>query len=113
MQDSDWSRALRGWLEGWLGVRPTRTCGTDEASRDRYGESLANAGFQVAETSVDYTDDLDVERIVGGVFSSLSADQLPPQEERSAVAERIRTAVEPHGPFLERVRVTILIGRIA
>jgi hypothetical protein len=31
LQDSPWSRALRGFLEQWLGSPATSTCGTDDA----------------------------------------------------------------------------------
>ncbi len=112
LQDSGWSRALRRWLEHWLGTRLVNTCGADEATQDRYCESLATAGFQVAKTSVGYTDELDGERIVGGLYSALSAAQLPAIEQRSVLAEEIRKVVEPHRPFVEQVHIAIIIGHI-
>jgi SAM-dependent methyltransferase len=113
LQDTDWSRALRDTLERWMDTKLTRTCGTDEPSRRRYADALAAAGFQVAMDSVDYTDTLDLDRIVGGVYSALSVDQLPAPERRPHFAELIRRALAPHAPFTEHVQVTLLTGRWA
>jgi hypothetical protein len=111
LQDSGWSRALRGYLEGWMGTKLSRTCGTDEASRRRYGASLAAAGYDVRSTSVEYSAELDLEHVIGGVYSAMSVDQLPTAEERPAFADQVRGALAPHAPFVEHVRVAILTGR--
>lgn len=113
LQDTAWSHALRGHMEGWLGTTVTRTCGTDDHSRQRYGDSLVTAGFAVQETSVEYADELDVENIVGGVYSALPVDRLPAPQHRPQFAEQVRDAVEPHRPFIEHVRVTVLLGCVA
>jgi len=113
LQDTGWSRALRGCLEEWFGERLTNPCGTDEASRQRYGDGLAAAGYAVSSTGVEYTDGLDLDRIVGGVYSAVSVDRLPPPDRRPDFAERIRRALEPHAPFTEHVRVAILSGLAA
>ncbi|HEX4701658.1 MAG TPA: class I SAM-dependent methyltransferase, partial [Pseudonocardiaceae bacterium] len=113
LQDSDWSRALRETLQHWMGTRLTRTCGTDEQSQRRYADALTASGFQVATDSVDYTDTLDMDRIVGGVYSALSVDRLPAPEQRPQFAELIRGALAPHAPFTEHVHVTLLTGRTA
>lgn len=110
LQESPWSRALRQHMEGWLGTRLTATCGTDDDSRARYAESLAAAGFAVRTSSVDYSMELGIEQIVGGIFSALSVDQLPSPEERPGFADAVRDALEPHGPFTEHVHVSILLG---
>ncbi len=112
LQDSDWSRALLDWMEQWLGVRPVHPCGTDEASQRRYRDSLAAAGFDVSQAVVEYAGELDLDQIVGGVYSALRADQLPPLAERPEIAEQIRLALEPHAPFTEHVRVAMLTGRV-
>ncbi|MFJ2032425.1 hypothetical protein [Streptosporangium sp. NPDC087985] len=112
LQDTAWSQALRGCLEQWFGQKPTRTCGTDDPSRRRYRDSLAAAGFEVSETSVDYTDELDLDQIVGGVYSALPVDKLPAPDRRPLFAEQIRRTLEQHQPFTEHVRVAVLIGRI-
>ncbi|TQM83825.1 methyltransferase family protein [Saccharothrix saharensis] len=108
LQDADWSRALRAFLEEWLGAPAGGACGTDEESRSRYRRSLADAGFRVDVHGVDYTDTLDVESVVGGVLSALPADRLP--ADRPTFADRIRRALEPHAPFTEHVHVTVLTG---
>jgi ubiquinone/menaquinone biosynthesis C-methylase UbiE len=112
LQDSGWSRALRGCLEEWLGKRLTSTCGTADADRLRYGDSMTAAGFEVRSDDVEYTDTLDVTRIVGDVCSALSVDQLPTPSRRPDFAEGIRVALAPHAPYTEHIRVPVLTGRI-
>jgi len=112
LQDSAWSRALRGCLEQWLGGKLSQTCGTDSASQQRYRDSLIAAGFDVDETSIDYTDEMNLEQIVGSVYSAFSADQLPAADQRPIFAEQVRRAVQPETRFLEHIRVTILSGRV-
>jgi SAM-dependent methyltransferase len=111
-QDTPWSRALRGWLEQWLGTKASAPCGTDEESQRRYRDSLAGTGFDVTATSIDYTDELSLDQIVGGIYSALPASRLPAPERRPDLAEQIRQAVQPHAPFTEHVHVAILAGRI-
>ncbi|MFD9888782.1 class I SAM-dependent methyltransferase [Amycolatopsis sp. NPDC059027] len=112
LQATPWSRALRDVLEGWLGTRLTRTCGTDEVSRERYRAELAAAGYQVDVRTIEYAGDLDVDTIVGGVFSAMSVDRLPAPERRAEFAARVREALAPHMPFVESVRVRLLTGRV-
>ncbi len=109
--DNAWSRALRGFLEQWRGGKLTDACGTDDASQQRYRDSLAAAGFEVTETSVEYTGELDLEHLVGGLCSALPAHRLPPPDQRSAFAEQVGRALEPCTRFTERVRVRMLLGR--
>lgn len=52
-----------------------------------------------------------LEQIIGGVYSALSVDQLPTLDQRPLFAERIRQALEPHAPFIEHVRVAMLMGK--
>jgi ubiquinone/menaquinone biosynthesis C-methylase UbiE len=112
LQDSAWSRALRGCLEQWLGGKLTQTCGTDSASQRRYRDCLIAAGFDVDETSVDYTDEMNLEQLVGGVYSAFSVDQLPAADQRPLFAEQVRRAVHPETRFREHIRVTMLTGRV-
>ncbi len=42
--------------------------------------------------------------------SAMSPEQLPPPASRPGFADRVRRAIEPHGPVVERVRVRILTG---
>jgi ubiquinone/menaquinone biosynthesis C-methylase UbiE len=110
LQDSPWSRALRGLLEQWLDTTLTNACGTDEASQQRYRDIMTAAGFGVTETSFEYTDDLDLEHLVGSLYSALPVQRLPPADQRAGFTEQVRRAVAPHGPFTEPVRVRMLLG---
>jgi ubiquinone/menaquinone biosynthesis C-methylase UbiE len=111
LQDNTWSHALRHVLEQRLGRTLTHACGSDDASQQRYRHSLAAAGFQVHHTSVDYTDEIDLDHLIGGVYSAFSLDQLPKPDQRPPFAEQIRHALHPQMRFTEHVRVAIIIGR--
>ncbi|WP_300612400.1 class I SAM-dependent methyltransferase [Trebonia sp.] len=112
LQDSAWSRALRGFLYQWQGSSPSNACGTDDASQQRYRDAITEAGLDVTEIRYDYTDELDFDHLVGGVYSALSVQRLPPPGQRAAFADEIRRAVTPHAPFVEPVPVRMLIGRV-
>lgn len=112
LQETEWSRALRDYLERWLDTKLTFRCGTDEQSQRRYHEDLTRAGFEVFSTAVDYVADLDLDQIVGGVYSALPVDQLPAPDQRPAFADQVRAALGPHESFSEQVHVAILIGRV-
>ena len=111
LQDIPWSRALRGFLGQWLGTTATGTTGTDDASQQRYRDTLAEAGLLVTEARYDYTDELDFDHLVGGIYSALGTQRLPPPDQRAAFAAQIRRAVAPHAPFTEHVPVRMLLGR--
>jgi ubiquinone/menaquinone biosynthesis C-methylase UbiE len=111
LQDSDWSRALRDFLEHWLGATLTSACGTDEQSQRRYQNDLAAAGFDVSTAAVDYVASLDMDQLIGGVYSAMGS-RIPPASERQAFAEQLRAAVAPHEHFSEPVHVAILAGSI-
>ena len=111
LQDSPWSRALRDFLEQWSGTRPASPCGTDDASQQRYRDTMTEAGLDVTETRYVYTDVLDLDRLIGGVYSALPLHRLPPRDQRTAFADQIRSAVTPHAPFTEPVPVRMLLGR--
>jgi SAM-dependent methyltransferase len=112
LQDTGWSRALRDYLEHWLGTKLRFACGTDEQSQRRYHDDLASAGFDVLTSAADYTAELDLDQLVGGIYSALAVAQLPAPDQRPAFAEQIRRAVAPHEHFSEHVHVAILAGRI-
>jgi ubiquinone/menaquinone biosynthesis C-methylase UbiE len=111
LQDSAWSQALRGFLERWLGTALTSACGTDDASQQRYRDTMTAAGFEVTEASFEYTDDLDLDYLIGGLYSALPVQRLPPPDQRAAFAERVRRSVAPRERFTEPVRVRMLLGR--
>lgn len=109
LQETDWSRALRDFLEHWLGGKLTRACGTDEDSQRQYQEDLAAAGFEVLTTAVDYVASLDIDQLVGGLYSTIGS-RIPAADQRSAFAEQVRRALAPHDHVSERVHVAILTG---
>jgi ubiquinone/menaquinone biosynthesis C-methylase UbiE len=108
-QDTAWSRALRRFLEGWLGEPLTATCGTDEASQRVYRNELAAAGFEVRGAAFDYGTDLDLGQVVGGVFSALGG-HLPGPEGRADFTEQVRRALPAQERFHEHVHVSVLAG---
>jgi trans-aconitate methyltransferase len=114
LQNSPWSRALREFLGQWLGATAadvTGITGTDDASQQNYRDTMTEAGLGVTEARYDYTDELDFDHLVGGVYSALSAERLPPPDQRAAFAAQLRRAVAPHAPFTEHVPVRMLLGR--
>jgi len=110
LQDSDWSRSLRAALEEWAGRDVGWACGTDEEARTRYRDALAVAGYTTGEVRVEYDAQLDIEEIVGGVLSAMSADVVADAERREELAARIRRALAPHPRFDEHVSVIVQTG---
>ncbi|MFB8238117.1 class I SAM-dependent methyltransferase [Kitasatospora purpeofusca] len=113
LQENNWSPALRAGLERHFGTGLAPSCGTLAQDRDRYRRALRAAGLaEVREVVVEYTDDLTLEQIVGGVHSAVPADRLPAPEDRPAFAEYVRQCL-PAGrdTFTEHVRVAILTAR--
>jgi SAM-dependent methyltransferase len=112
LQETGWSRALREFMQRWLDCELTYPCGTDEQSQQRYREALKAAGFDVVSTAVDYVAELDLDQIVGGVYSAMSEDRLPAPDERPGFTEQFRAALGPDERFIEHVHVAIQIGRV-
>jgi SAM-dependent methyltransferase len=112
-QPSAASRAVRTCLEQWFKVRPTSGCGTDPAARAQYAAALDAAGYtEVRDTVlVDHDDELDLERVIGHLYSAIPADRLPAPQQRPAFEDLIRQAL-PDGALTERVRVSVLTGRV-
>ena len=110
LQDAEWSRALRGCLERLVGHPITGTCQTDEAGRQRNRDALVAAGYRFTEASVRYEAPLAVDDMIGGVFSAMSADQLPSLEGRAAFAAEIRAALDGRDEVTEQVRVWLQFG---
>lgn len=109
--DSDWSRALRGYLESWLGMPLRSPCGSDAAARAGYREELAAAGFPAAsEVSSDRAEPYGWERIAGNVYSALSPARLPTGAARVAFEDGLRAALPGPGPYVADVRVAILVA---
>jgi ubiquinone/menaquinone biosynthesis C-methylase UbiE len=109
LQEADWSRALRDFLEHWLGTMLSSSCGTDEQSLRRYRDDLAAAGFDVFTTAVDYVASLDTDQLIGSVYSAMGG-RLPAASLRPVFAAQLRAAVAPHDHFSEPVHVAIIVG---
>jgi trans-aconitate methyltransferase len=112
LQDSDWSRALRAFLERWLGTALTSDCGTSQQSQLQYRHDLAAAGYRVASAAIDYNTELDLDQLIGGIYSALPVTGLPRPEQRPAFAGQLRAALGSHEHFSEPVHVAILLGTI-
>lgn len=110
LQDTEWSRTLREFLEQWTGKRQDWACQTDEAGRRLNREALMSAGYRVVESSVDYEAELTTDQLVGGIFSALSTDRLPPPQRRKEFAAQVRDALARHEPLTEHIRVSIQLG---
>jgi SAM-dependent methyltransferase len=108
-QDTDWSRALRRCLQDWTG-KESGTCQTDDKGRQLTSDALAAAGFLVTESTVDYRAPLSVDAVVGGVFSAIPSDDLPPLAEREGFAATVRAALRPFEPLTESVSVKLQFG---
>jgi trans-aconitate methyltransferase len=111
LQDTPWSKALRACVEHWLGHKTTLTCGSDAETQQRYADSLRAVqpvGYTVHTNTVDYTEELTIDQIIGSIYSATSVDK--PQ--RPVFAAQIQRALEPHAPYVEHVRVTSLMGQV-
>jgi SAM-dependent methyltransferase len=109
LQDTAWSRTLRASLQRLLDRPLTWSCQTDAAGRRLNSTALAEAGYRVSETAVDYTAELTIDDLVGGVFSAMSADVLPAPEQRAEFAGELRETLGSE-PLTERVRVWLQFG---
>ena len=110
LQDSEWSQTLAECLGQWTGKRPTGACQTDEAGRRLNREALMSAGYRVVESAVDYDAELTIDEVVGGVFSAMSGDRMPPPQRREEFAAQVRDALARHEPLTEHVRVSLQFG---
>ena len=93
-----------------LGARPANSCGTDDATQQRYRQSLTANGFEVGKVELDYADELDFDHLLGGVYSALPVDRLPSPEERPQIAAKLREVLDPYRPYVEQVPVRALLG---
>ncbi|TXS74326.1 class I SAM-dependent methyltransferase [Streptomyces sp. me109] len=111
LQDTSWSRALRTCLERHFGTELTAMCGTSPQERRAYARALDGAGFHdVQEVVTEYSDELDFDQLIGGIYSAIPEGELPAPQDRAAFAEHIRQALPTDQPFTEQVRVCALIG---
>ncbi|WP_230423440.1 hypothetical protein [Streptomyces radicis] len=114
LQDTAWSRALRGVIEERHGGPLTATCGTSAEDRARYAAALVRAGYTgVREVAVVRRAELDAAWLIGEVCSAMSPGTLPAPAERAAFEDRVRRALPGPGPYREEVPLTALLGRSA
>jgi SAM-dependent methyltransferase len=113
LQDSDWSRALRGFLEKHFGTRLKDSCGTAQHDRERYAQALDAAGFtDVRHNEVAYAEESTFDELLGGVYSAVPEQQLPARADRPSFADQLRRALPTVESFTEQVRVSVLSGRV-
>ena len=108
-QDTEASRALRTALEEWFQTTLTASCGTDRDTQSQYAEALDAAGYRVHEVVDECTEELELEQVLGGLYSALSPEDLP-GDRRDAFAAHIARALPTDTPFTEAVRVVALLG---
>ena len=110
LQQSDWSRSLRTVLEEWTGRDVGWACGTDEESRAGYRDAMAAAGYTTGETRIGYEAGIDIEGIVGGMFSAMSTEDVGDPVRRNDFEARVRAALAPRTRFDEHVTVVVQTG---
>jgi hypothetical protein len=113
LADSAWSQELRAYLEKWTG-EPVRTmCGTDRATLDQRARGLRGCGYERVEVfEYTYQNEVDLTYVAGHLRSAMSESTLPPQraaEFQAGLNDALRPHLE-HGPLIERIEATALIG---
>lgn len=106
LQDADWSRDLRAFLQEWTG-RPPSACQTDEAGRRLTDDALVRAGYEVTEATLSYRAPLTVDGAVGAVLSAMDP---PPEAQRLRFSTELGRRLHLHGPMTEEVNVTLQLG---
>lgn len=112
LAEQEWTRALRTHLETWTG--PLRsTCGTDGHTLEQRSAQLQRTGFDDVSV-LEHRDQvqLDVEHVIGHLYSAMSQDQVP-SSPRAEFETGLRTALQPHEhDLVEDVTMTVLLGRL-
>lgn len=112
LQESGWSRALRGFLEEHFGL--SASTWTDDATLARCRDDLESAGFAVAEHSVGFREAVSADWLFGNLMSAMPTDRLPSRRDRAAFAEEMTAALrsgQASGDLVEDVRLSVLLGR--
>lgn len=58
----------------------------------------------------EYSEELDLEHVIGSMYSAMSPGDLPMGERREAFEAHVARALPSGEPFVETVRVAALIG---
>jgi trans-aconitate methyltransferase len=106
LHETDWSRELRSFLHDWTG-RPPAICQTDDDGRRITHDALERAGYDVTETTVDYTAPLSVDAVIGGVLSAMNSLSEP---ERRRFTTELERRLLPHAPITEQVSVKLQLA---
>jgi hypothetical protein len=95
-----------------VGFGEVRICAEPDAqSRQRYESALLAAGFNgVHEQSLDYTGRLSFDELIGGLYSAMPSQLLPPPAQRAAFTDHIRNALGAGDQFTEQVHLAALVG---
>jgi SAM-dependent methyltransferase len=113
LTDADWARALNVYLADWFGRPLTASCGSDAAALRERRDQLVAAGFtEVAVLEHRYQADVDVDYVIGHLYSALDADVLPVAR-RPDFEDGLRQALRrfQEEPMQEDLLVTALVGR--
>jgi hypothetical protein len=110
LHDTNWSHAVKTFLETWLDTSLSAHCGTDRDSQQQYARDLEEAGYRVSFATLHSDAELDFTQLAGGILSALPLSRLPHGDRRQSFIDELRAAVGPQRQFLERVPVTLLIG---
>ena len=114
LQDSAWARELRGYLETWVGPVKS-TCGTDRQSLEERYDLMVRLGFETVQVLRHAaTVDIDVDYIIGNLYSAMSHDQIATVD-RGRFERGLREALQPHDrtrSLVEDVAATLLVGRV-
>jgi SAM-dependent methyltransferase len=110
-----WSRALRRFLEERFATTVDSACGTDEPRRRRYQAELEAAGFLTSDQHIPSREPVEVDWLVGHVYSAMPLKWLPAREDRPLFERALHDALrqaQPDGAFQEDIRVAVLLGRL-
>ena len=113
LADSAWSRELRGYLENWTDEAVSAMCGTDRATLAQRACGLRECGYEPVEIVEHvYENEVDLMYVAGHLRSAMSESTLPPEREaefQAGLNDALRSHLE-HGPLIERIEATALIG---
>jgi len=113
LSELPWARALRGYLEDWMGSPVTATCGTDIATVHERRDALARHGFEPVELiEHTYANDIDPDYVAGHLYSAM-AESVVPFERRREFESGLSDVLAPQvavGPLVERIAATALIA---
>jgi hypothetical protein len=112
LQDSTWSRALRGVLEAWSGTKTTGTLRHGRAEPAALPRSADRSGIRRAHCRRRLHRRAELRSDRRRPLLSVADHQLPAPDQRPLFAERARRALAPGEQFTEHVHVVMRLGRV-